>query len=812
MHVRSSSTLLRRGLGFLVLLLGLAGMTALYSKMRSVNPDTHRKVDLALRDMRGLDRTINQDVLRARYRLIASYHPVLTSYRRLEELENSISRVPPYLDPNTAAAYGEALSDYRRAITQKQRTIEAFKYRSADLNVLLNYLPGAGSSVGKAASESADQDLTDQTTQIVSLALLYNLTSDEAYAPEILRKTSNLESQAEASTSSTTRRQVRTFARNVRTLLLVKPQVDELLEAIFSAPIAEHEDRIADVYYAGYGAAEARASHYRLALYGMSIALLLLVGIVFARLKLTARALAQSNESLEARVTERTLELGTRNAEMHAVLDNVAQALLTVDGQGRVSRERSKKIADWLPDAKQGTPIWEAIRPLDSAAAEWLALGWEELIEGIMPQDLILDQLPKRFSSATQHFEIEYRPIDDQRGRTDRYLLVFSDVSDSIAHQRREQQQQEQLVAFQHFVNDRAGFLEFVAECERLLEHLSDHWNTPEEAFRAVHTLKGNCGLFGVGSVAAACHELESKMVDSPNLPSEARTNLENSWKSFNDGFLALTGEQDDGKVEFFANDLTSLRRSIRSGASPAELLCVLDRMLREPVKSRLERLGDHARDLAERLGKGQIQVTIEDNGIRLDEQRWAPFWAASIHVLRNAIDHGLEPPEVRQSLNKEPFGSLRLCTREEDATLVVEFSDDGRGVDWDAVREKAAQRGLPAGTQEELQAQLFLGGISTKDTATEYSGRGAGVSAAYEACRQMGGTANIVSDRGQGTVFRFLIPHDDTIPRRSVLPPGSTRFLSGYPLIPGSQKPANVGQNDKPKEDSPISASERTR
>lgn len=779
-----------------MLLLALGGMTFLYLRMRSVNPETHRIVDRALRDMRGLDRTINQDVLRARYRLLASYHPVLMSYRQLEALENSINEAPPYLDADTAAEYRRALDDYRHAITQKQRTIEAFKYRSADLNVLLNYLPGAGSSVAKAAGESGEQSLIDKTNHVVSLALLYNLTSDEAYAPRILRNTLALESQAEKSKSLAARRQVRTFARNVRGLLEAKPQVDGLLQAIFAAPIAQHEDRLADIYYSGYGDAEAQAGRYRLVLYGMSIALMLLVGIVVARLKLTARALAQSNESLEARVDERTRELDTRNAEMHAVLDNVAQALLTVDAQGRVRRERSKKVASWLPDAREGTLIWDAIRPHDATAADWLALGWEELIDDVMPQELVLDQLPKRFSTTSQHFEVEYRPIQGETGHTERFLLVFSDITNAVAHERREQEQQEQLVAFQHFVSDRAGFLEFVAECDRIFEHLAACWNTPGEAFRAVHTLKGNCGLFGVRSVASACHELESKMVEEPDLAREACANLEASWKNFNDGFLALTGEHNDSKIEFYADDLASLRRSIRSGASAMELLGVLDRLVREPIRARLERLGDHARDLAQRLGKGQIQVVIEDNGVRLDEQRWAPFWAACIHVLRNAIDHGLETPEARESRGKNAFGTLRLTTREEDASLVVEFSDDGRGIDWIAVGQKASQRGLPAATTGELQALLFLGGISTKDSPTEYSGRGAGLSATYEACRRLGGSAEIISEHGQGTTFRFRIPHDDTILRRSILPPGSARFLSNYPLIPSSQKPGNVGQD----------------
>src|SRR5690606_24734515 len=153
-----------------------------------------------------------------------------------------------------------------------------------------------------------------------------------------------------------------------------------------------------------------------------------------------------------------------------------------------------------------GKYIWEALDALDASAAEWLALGWEELVDDIMPEELILDQLPKRFSAGQKHFEIEYRPIGGLDAKAERYLLVVSDVTDLVAQQKLELEQQEQLVAFQHFVNDRSGFLEFVAECERLIEQLEESSSTPGEAFRAVHTLKGNCGLFGVRSVSGACH------------------------------------------------------------------------------------------------------------------------------------------------------------------------------------------------------------------------------------------------------------------------------------------------------------------
>ena len=129
---------------------------------------------------------------------------------------------------------------------------------------------------------------------------------------------------------------------------------------------------------------------------------------------------------------------------------------------------------------------------------------------------------------------------------------------------------------------------------------------------------------------------------------------------------------------------------------------------------------------------------------MRLDSRRWAPFWPSLVHLLRNALDHGMESPDERQRAGKARTGSLALVTREVGDRIVIEVSDDGRGIDWERVRAVAASRGLPAATDQDLSAALFGGGLSTKSEATIYSGRGAGLSACYWACQELGGTMTV--------------------------------------------------------------------
>src|SRR5262249_37181984 len=150
----------------------------------------------------------------------------------------------------------------------------------------------------------------------------------------------------------------------------------------------------------------------------------------------------------------------------------------------------------------------------------------------------------------------------------------------------------------------------------------------------------------------------------------------------------------------------------------------------REPVARRFELLAGQARHIAERLGKGDVVVQVDAEGLRLEGQRWAPFWASFVHLLRNAVDHGIETPDERRRAGKPPAGCLTLSARAAGGQVVIEVADDGRGIDWDRVRSKATERGIAASSTDELAAALLEGGLSTKAEATLYSGRGAGLSA----------------------------------------------------------------------------------
>jgi two-component system chemotaxis sensor kinase CheA len=277
-----------------------------------------------------------------------------------------------------------------------------------------------------------------------------------------------------------------------------------------------------------------------------------------------------------------------------------------------------------------------------------------------------------------------------------------------------------------------------------------------------LHTLKGNSAIFGLESVADLCHQLESDIGEDGQLPPLAgRRALAERWASLALQLERLLGARRD-VIEVDPADHRTLEREIRRGIPRAALLRRFHELKLDPTQRRLDGFGAQAKTMAQRLQKGAIEVVAEGNGLRVDAKHWGPFWSGFVHALRNSVDHGLETPEERVAAGKRAEGRLVLKTYVADSLFVVEIQDDGRGIDWDRLQERAARLGVTWTAREEL---LFVDGLSTTECVTDISGRGVGLGALRDSVTQLGGTLEVETQLGQGTTFRMLFPETATMP-----------------------------------------------
>jgi len=178
-----------------------------------------------------------------------------------------------------------------------------------------------------------------------------------------------------------------------------------------------------------------------------------------------------------------------------------------------------------------------------------------------------------------------------------------------------------------------------------------------------------------------------------------------------------------------------------------------------ERVFSKFPRM---VRDLAKKFGK-KIDFVMEGLDTELDRTVLDEMSDPIMHLIRNAVDHGIESPEERRAMGKSETGLIRLSARREKNNVVIELEDDGRGIDFEKVRKKAIEKGLISEnaqlSEEDLKALIFLPGFSTKDQATEISGRGVGMDVVKTTVEKLGGSLKLISEKGKGTKVRINLP-----------------------------------------------------
>jgi len=181
-----------------------------------------------------------------------------------------------------------------------------------------------------------------------------------------------------------------------------------------------------------------------------------------------------------------------------------------------------------------------------------------------------------------------------------------------------------------------------------------------------------------------------------------------------------------------------------------------------QPVRSVFARMPRLVRELAQDLGK-DVQLIMTGEATEVDKTVIENLVDPLTHMLRNSIDHGVEPPEDRIATGKNPTGRVLLSAQHRSGRILIEVADDGRGIDRTRVRRKAVERGLitadAALSDEEIDQLIFLPGFSTAETVSNVSGRGVGMDVVKRNITGLGGRISVHNTPGQGTRFVLSLP-----------------------------------------------------
>ena len=516
-----------------------------------------------------------------------------------------------------------------------------------------------------------------------------------------------------------------------------------------------------------------------------------LVILIRNNLRMMAQ-ISDQNANLERRVTERTLALRQKTADIQSMLQNMPQGVLTIVAGNKIHPEYSAyletifettSIADRDVMALVFANTNLGADTLSTVEVSIASCIGEDAMNYEFNSHLLVTEFNLRLEDGrTKSLELSWSPIVGDGDVVEKLMVCVRDVTElkRLANEASTQKRELEMIGeilsvsqekFQDFMQTSMAFVD---ENRTLTEQASGP--TAElitQLFRNMHTVKGNARTYGLGNLTNSVHEAEQSYDDlrkgnatewEPKALlgqlDEVRGLLD-EYAKINDTKLGRKGPGRRGNVEKFlmvdkaqvaetlqamqsvdTDDIVAMRAALANSQN------LLRRIGTERVPELLAGVVESLPSLARELGKEPPVVAISDNGVLVRNQISGLLKNLFTHLYRNAVDHGIEVPAVRTAAGKPAAGRIDLDVVVAGNDLRMVLRDDGQGMALDRIRRIAAERGLveaSASLSDEETAQLvFLPGFSTAEVVTEVSGRGVGMDAVKGFLEREGGRVDV--------------------------------------------------------------------
>lgn len=499
----------------------------------------------------------------------------------------------------------------------------------------------------------------------------------------------------------------------------------------------------------------------------------------------------QQQELLNAHEQEILLrtDLEYQSASVRNLLDHADQGFLWFGRDLKVKREYSYKCKHIFQKGIAGAYFPDLISGYFSDGGDSVFLAaFDSYFKNNSPvtDNVYLMLLPSDCVILGKSIRFEYRRIESAGEKA--VMVILSDITEKVRLEKamEEDRNKQRLIikacACQGQIRQMLDeFREILTGGYRSFfrDDLPFH-DSLNELFRAIHTFKGDFAQYGFVSAAAHLHGFEDRLLslveagEAASLPEVERIMSEANPDEMLEADLNVIYEV-WGRSYFEQSELISvpksrlneLERQIRTGcADPDAAASLLHSLQLKNVKGMLEQYRDYLEYLSGRVMKQMPVYLVEGEDVELDPAEYSDFFKSLVHIFRNSMDHGLESDEERLESGKSERGLVECqISKQDDGWFTLRISDDGRGIDLEKLKEKAAetkvypQEELEQMSESELCSLIFADRLSTKDTADSLSGRGMGMSAVQEACLRLGGKLAITTARNQGTSFCFTLP-----------------------------------------------------
>lgn len=487
---------------------------------------------------------------------------------------------------------------------------------------------------------------------------------------------------------------------------------------------------------------------------------------------LRARALVElAHEQQLAVVNEHTARLDARNREIQSVLQNMRQGICIIQSDLTLNQDYSSHLTSILAlDDLAGKPVMDLLFTRSTLGADQRQQVAAALM-AVLEQDVLLydcnaHHLPAEitldFDGERKLLELHWRPLVDDDDCVERLMLVVRDITQIRALQLKADEQQREMRLLEEILAvTPSRFVDFIQQsCDcvaALLLQVSswvyaNHEGEWQTAYRDLHTIKGNARTLGLLSVTDSLHASEQAVLErnAPLLHTELKVVMQalECYRRVHRERLSgyLEAEKATG-TQIEASLLAQLEALALEQKNTA-LTNLLSQLGVPSLRDWLLELSGDLPRLARELDKPAPVVSLSGPlaQIRLDASCLPALAGALTHIMRNSMDHGIEPAEQRVSLGKPEAGQLQWHGAILGDEFVLQVGDDGRGLNLKRLAEKARQAGIATAksTTGELAELIFHAGISTAEQVSMTSGRGVGMDAVRASLEALGGGVSI--------------------------------------------------------------------
>lgn len=466
----------------------------------------------------------------------------------------------------------------------------------------------------------------------------------------------------------------------------------------------------------------------------------------------------------------------SRTLKLQNLLNNVDQGFLTFESDLLINSEYSTECETMLPfeNALTTHSIMDTLF-MESEDHFFIQNLFEKIFTCTEDQrNLYMSLLPEEMSSNGYTLMLSYKMVKNEENQL-QLLLIMTDISKQRALQNQMEQERNILQMIVKVLQNRSEFLSLVKDFKRFAS--SDFEKLAalkfDDTLREIHTHKGIFSQYYMMHIANYLNDLEDSLHKDKNplmmgqfsyepLVIELEKDLEIIESYVGHDFL-----YDDSIYTIREERINNIKQRIKALLPSNEYIKILPliKSIRyKDIREILSTYPDYTTKLGERLGKYIVPFEITGDMVTIDPVVYQKVTKSLIHIFRNSVDHGIEKPDIRLELDKQESASITCHVDQHDKYFTIEIKDDGRGLNFNLLREKATTMGLVQKDEtlnDELISNLiFADGISTKKEVSALSGRGVGLAAVRHAVEELGGHITVSSQASKGTSFIIQLPY----------------------------------------------------